>query len=155
MKSELEVLRDARELLAQCYVKWTVDDDAGGHCAMGCVNLARVGYASVAPVKGDNALDLVNRACERLHPELQGKRAPRMEYYDGIFMDCGHEDFFDTHPMVFVNNQLGKEAILACFDDAILHEEMRVMLENVQAQTAESPGQILSDPEEKSVALLG
>ena len=151
MKSELEVLCAARELLAERYVKWTVDDDAGGHCSLGCIGLASTGHANA---RASNATVLVNRACERLHPELQGKTAPRMEYA-GIFMDCGLEDFFDTHPMVFVNNQLGKEAILACFDDAILHEEMRVMLENVQAQTAESPGQILSDPEEKSVALLG
>ncbi len=112
----LERTKVAREMLANCWVPWTTNDGRGGHCQIGCLIRAfywRPGY--------ETASRAVREAALRLHRDLAGARRPRP--------DCGCPDDFNSDPAVFVNNQLGKEAILAVYDEAILQLEVAALCE--------------------------
>jgi hypothetical protein len=136
MKDLLQALREARALLETSYIKWMATDYQGGHCAIGCLQIAARFHVVFV-----EAMKLTNEAARRLHPELKGAEAPRLEVFfevkDGQYvrgvtgrLSC-LMDRFDEIPAVFVNNHLGKEAILEVMDDAILHEELRVFLQRV------------------------
>ena len=133
LKSDLEILREARALLEKSYVRWTVDDDHGGHCALGCFNIASGLYVGTFP--STDAWRIIEDSAKRLHPELVGKWRPRniQSTYDE----------FDEAPAVFVNNQLGKEAILEVFNDAILHLEMSEMLATIESEHAKIAEELL------------
>lgn len=108
----LERLKAARALLATAYVPWTTDDGRGGHCQWGC--LQQVGVRSLYSPEHKQ----IEEACRALFPELRGRSARRP--LAGI---CELEKF-DEAPAIFVNNHVGKEAILRAYDAAILDLEI-------------------------------
>jgi hypothetical protein len=111
----LTILRAARNLLDKSYIKWNPDDGKGGHCAIGaiCKVALHMGYYTT-PIR-----ELIDAECIALHPELVGKVAPRE---NTVF----YGDTFSLNPTVYVNNQLGKAAILAVFDSCILNLELKL-----------------------------
>ncbi len=114
---QLSVLKRAREILEETYCAWwTTHPDGVHHCAMGAVERASETSYWEAPPDIWPALDLTSWA---LHPELRGRLGIRLE-------NGTHCDNFEHAPTVFVNNQLGKEAILQVFDTAILEAEIRL-----------------------------
>ncbi len=109
---ELTTLKRAREILAETYCAWWSDHPDGvRHCAGGAVDAA-----------GGNAyrsLSYLAQTARAIRPELHGKTGKRLE--NGNWCDN-----FDMNPVVFINNQLGKAAILQVFDAAILEAEIRL-----------------------------
>lgn len=104
-KDFLEILQSARNLLKDHYIPWYQYKD-GGYCAVGAIlHFDRGQFYQI--------VDLTNSVATKLHPELRGCIKPRLDN------SCGVADHFDSNPTVFVNNQLGKEAILEVFDKAI------------------------------------
>jgi hypothetical protein len=131
IKSEaLSVIRKARKILDRSYVKWTVDNDKGGHCQLGAFSLAS-GLSSLQAL--DSTIYAhVDAAAVRLHPELAGSIFKRADPWGG-------KDYFDRFPAVFINNHLGKEAILAVYDDVIAQLETAVLCKQEAAkQTTET-----------------
>lgn len=127
----LEGIKKARAILADHYVPWITDDGKGGHCAAGALSVAfdKEIYGKV-PYPAQTVITETARA---LHPELAGMVARRPS--DSSFV--GH-DSFDEWPFVYVNNHLGKEAILRVFDVAILEAEL--------ARQAEKPENAIEEP---------
>ncbi len=109
LELDLDAIRAARDLLDQTYVKWIGDDGKGGHCAVGCL-IATNGALHHHPFLNDLAREM--------YPEHTGKRMPRAF--------GGYPDVFDQSPLVYVNNQLGKEATLALFDRRIADLEAKL-----------------------------
>jgi hypothetical protein len=107
----LEVLKNARAILATNYCKWTNDDRHGNHCAMGALQVASGGIATL------DVIFLVDASSERLHPELKGKVSRRLN--------------FD-----FTIGQLvdGQQAILDVFDDAIATLEVARLCAQVESE---------------------
>jgi hypothetical protein len=129
MKTNLEILREARALLAEHYVKWARSTSDGGHCALGCLDMASgVEDAWTYPEQAH----MLDAAARRMHPELAHPRA-ECPHFIGSGLTSVYDDF-ENSPIVFINDHLGKDAALAVFDDAILHEEMREMLANVKPE---------------------
>lgn len=146
-KSDLEILKEARTLLDAHYVKWTSDDGLGGHCAIGCFNLAASGCATVSYGHVNNTWGAVNRSAKRLHPELVGQVRKRFLF--------GNVDIFDEQPAIFVNNQLDKAAILAVFDDAIGNEELRLLCEAEARKLSEGHHDAMAAVATSAVASIG
>ncbi len=121
----------AREMLANCWVPWSTDDGEGGHCQIGCLIRAfnwGTGYATASRA--------VREAAFRLHQDLAGARRPRP--------DCSCPDDFNSDPAIFVNNQLGKEAILAVYDEAILQLEVAALREEEANRVDSEKEEVLS-----------
>lgn len=140
MQKTLDLLKAARKLLAEHWIPFNLFDDTGGVCQLGALKKAQAFMLCpptlrhkitidfedaeiVVPVRTSVqqhrealaayrearcAIILVSR---ELHPELIGQVKHRS---DGAGMDC-----FDQHPAIYINNHLGKDAILAVFDVAI------------------------------------
>lgn len=125
IENTLKILRDARALLAEHYVPWTTDDGRGGHCQLGCLWEAWSWNPCLKQFTEPNGC--VERAARALHPELAGCS---MERSDGLGRECF--DHFDQFPAVYVNNQLGKEAILRVYDAAILDLEIAAAFSAVE-----------------------
>lgn len=134
MKSDLQILKEARDILYRSYIKWRTSDDQGGYCAQGAINMARFGDPDDFSSAWNQLpmVSMVERAANRLYPELSGATAIRPD---------GRMDKFDFCPIVYVNNQLGKKAVLAVFDDAIQHEELRLLCEDEAAKISSTGGQ--------------
>jgi len=74
--------------------------------------------AGIGRAEQQDLIDLVASAARRLHPELDGMIARRQVH--GSF----DLDFFDLAPAVYINNHLGKGAILSVYDDEIARLEV-------------------------------
>lgn len=121
----LTILTEARSVLAESYIKWYLQDSKGGHCAAGSVLHKADDMPHYLTV-----MDKLNAVAKQLHPELTGQSAPRKDPL-GIYNPLAgavqfSRDYFDSHPVVYVNNHLGKEAVLAVFDAAILDVELKL-----------------------------
>jgi hypothetical protein len=125
----LGVLQHARAILATNYCKWTNDDGHGNHCASGAIRVAssHVFYCL-------DILAITNDSAIRLHPELKGAGSRRLNLVNGELLDIGLTDWFDDCPTVYVNNQLGQQAILEVFDDAIANLEVARLCAQVESQ---------------------
>ncbi len=127
IEEQIELLQQARDLLRETYVPWTSDDKKGGHCHIGCLIAVYAKVNNVMPwvLSGVGGLDkVVDDVARRMYPDLTGARALRkVKSKHGTV-----HDFFDIWPAVYVNNQLGKEAILGVYDEAIrsLKEDLRI-----------------------------
>ena len=119
MPTTLELLKETRALLDAKFTKWRACEVIAGetrYCHIGAVEHVCGAVHKVPWEQYADVIDAIDNACRALHPELRGQSRPR-----------GHgdtwEDHFDSTPGVFVNNQLGKEAILAAYDHAIAQLE--------------------------------
>ncbi len=112
-KTMLMILQETRKLLEVCYVPWTTDNGNGGRCVLGCVRVA----SELA--RCEASMQPLDRSAIRLHPELIGKVA----IHHGNMSPYS----FDAWPAIYINNQLGKAAILDVVDDAIIQEELRLL----------------------------
>lgn len=121
----LERLKAARALLATAYVPWTRSDGHGGHCQLGC--LAKAGVLGDVQESPEHLK--VADICRALFPELRGATARRLA--NGMYKEA-----FDDFPAVYVNNHLGKEAILRAYDAAILDLEIAAATMPVEAPAA-------------------
>ena len=115
LKMDLSALKESKSILDRSYVKWTRDNGRGGHCALGALELGGGSYPVVQRLVAS-----VDAACVSLYPELKGASAPRLG--NAVYPN----DYFESSPTAFVNNQLGKEAILKAFDAAILELEIEI-----------------------------
>ena len=123
---KIERLKEARTVLDRTYVKWYQDNGAGGHCAIGSVGyvaqkrLTTRNNTDPEIIAAREVVELLNVMARILYPQYSGrveKRAiPTIEYGD---------DSFNIGPVVFLNNHVGKEAVLAVFDATILDLEIR------------------------------
>ncbi len=102
----LDVVFRTRALLEVSYIPYKLTDGAGGRCHWGCLNLIQQGH-ELAWLLDDPALAYLDKVAVRLYPES--------ELY--------------SFPSVFVNNKLGKEAILAVYDAAIAQLQVAVLCE--------------------------
>ncbi len=109
----LTTLRNARALLDKTYIKWITWDYSGGHCALGA--LTRSGGAT-------NEVYALNNAAVALYPQFLGAKGKRPAPYNRF----SKVDKFNDHPIVYLNNHVGKEATLAVFDAAILDLELKL-----------------------------
>lgn len=108
-KTLLGLLTETRDLLAEHFCKWEADGPNGTHCAMGAIR--KVGGRYDTPRY--TALKEASEASAReLYPKLTGAHKPRRDRQL-------RDDYFDSFPLVFVNNHLGKKPTLAVFDHAI------------------------------------
>jgi hypothetical protein len=103
-------LQEVRDLLAVAWIPWKMFDFNGGHCQYGCALAVLEKTDILFDFAG--AMDYVDRTAQLLHPELRGAVAKRD---DSRFA----KDKFNSTPAVYVNNHLGKDAILAVYDAAI------------------------------------
>jgi hypothetical protein len=124
MKKErvLEILRNARPILVTSYVPFIADDRQGGHCVAGCVSKGAGHISGNWPDM--TVLRFLDAHARALHPECAGAVLPRPERY--TWEGCVSFDKFDSFPAIFVNNHLGKEAVLQVVDSAILELETRL-----------------------------
>lgn len=128
-KQILETIKSARVWLAKHYVPWTREDANGDGCQLGALH-----HAMGRPTCRYEANLIVDRfekdhiapVARRMHPELTGQKRPRLP---GGFYTL---DDFEYSPAVFVNNQLGKEAILAVYEEAIAQYEVAALCDEVQ-----------------------
>ena len=127
----LEVLNKARAILATNYCKWVTDDGRGHHCASGAISVAASGRAAAAEM--NSIRETIRASAIRLHPELAGACRPRLNMRGTDFVDMGFHDRFELDPMIFVNNQLGQQAILEVFDDAIQNLELSKLCAEVES----------------------
>lgn len=97
-------LNAARKLLEAGFIRWREDDGKGGYCASGALMKA-ASYRRFTEL-----VQITNGAARELFPSCTNTSKPRR---DGRF------ESFDYFPTVFVNNHLGKKAILRVFDRAI------------------------------------
>lgn len=150
----LTIIRKARELLAERWIPWRLGDASGGHCQAGCIWVAlgimecEFGgpaiYISAKSYENYRAVqDFIDATARDLHPELVGCIRPRCGQFWRVHLD----DSFDRYPAVFVNNQLGKEAILAVYDEAISRLELAVLCEE-EAAKDQFAAQAEADPVE-------
>lgn len=115
---DMAPLKKARWILNNFFCKWTVEDRMGNHCAIGAVSMAVFGHPhAFMRAPASDYLELLDGCAERLHPELKHARGRRSDS-DTV------PDLFDLNPLVYVNNQLGREAALAVFDEALLMVEL-------------------------------
>lgn len=122
----LEKLTAARAILAEHWIPWKTSDFNGGHCHLGCVGIAfGGGYQNWIDFPA--VVIILDEAAKRLHPELMGEQR-RREGCRGLM------DHFHKTPAVFVNNHLGKEAVLAVYDDVIAALEVAVLYEEETAK---------------------
>lgn len=128
---QLEKLMAVREMLSRVWIPWATSDGRGGHCQLGC--LMRLDAWDLC--------GLIDAAALRLHPDLKGATYVRP--------GCTHEYEFESAPAIFVNNSLGKEAILAVYDDAIAQLEVAVLCEREQANEAHRRALSLSESAEQ------
>lgn len=149
---KLTVLEKTREMLSWAYIPWKKWDSLGGYCQLGCYektckDLAAekvvIRYVPYVPTWAEgSAMKEIEQAAICLHPQLVGAFAVRL---DG----AGQDDFNDA-PAVYVNNHLGKEAILRVYDEAI--RVVRERIEDSQSAAAvtelctEFEGQEHSEP---------
>ncbi len=127
-KSEmLDVVRRARELLARTwvpgirhtdYIYGVVPTEHGGHCHLGCLEVVRrIDSGNLDPFE-DPISRLLDEVAVRLRPESAiGSRF-------GL-------------PAVYVNNVLGRDAIVAVYDAAIEDLELAVLCEEEEAKKEE------------------
>lgn len=139
MKTVIENLRAMRDMLAVCYVPWTTDDQKGGHCAAGVIQ--KVVNGCYTP-EFHIFFGLLNGAAQRCHPALKGVAVERPAEFQFI----GKADMFDLSPAIYVNNHLGKDAILAVFDDAIHFEELKLLNAEVSASIKAAPDTEIAEP---------
>lgn len=146
----LSIIRQARALLAERWIPWMTGDGKGGHCHVGCLGVV----TGEMPLGGDVfsmrinvsfldgsafmvACDAIDKIARELHPELEDAVGARP---DLAYM-CSTERF-GQNPGVFVNNQLGKEAILRVYDEAISRLELEVLCEEEAAKLAAQPVEV-------------
>ena len=128
-----ELFKKVREELKAHYVPLVADErnntrnysgTGEGCCVWGAI--CRVGPASYTD--RDLMLQKLDTIALKMFPELKGKQTLRsqsepLKSFPGGSQDLGHgEDFpdrFDPFPAVYVNNHLGKEAILKVVSRAI------------------------------------
>jgi hypothetical protein len=120
----IENLKEARALLEKCWIPWSLRDGKGGHCHLGvCQRIT-----DVLSIQGRREyvemVETIDDASVRLHPELKGQVSPR-PYYGN--------DAFNCTPAVYINNQLGKEAILDVYDDEIARLEVARLCEQEES----------------------
>lgn len=150
----LTIIREARQLLSERWIPWVAGDGKGGHCHVGCLWVAAgvqalgfnslrhrpryiipegdlseepPGYVDIAEDLSEEPRRYVDDVARDLHPELIGCRAARTRPF-------GTSDDFDRTPGLFVNNHLGKEAILAVYDEAIARLEVAALCEEEAAK---------------------
>lgn len=116
MKDVLTILKEARALIERKHVQQALTDGNGGFCALGAINQATTGDAI---------------SCEFPHADI-----PLYEASNRLYPEYGR---YGAHgsSVLYVNNVLGKQATLEMFDDAILHEELRLLCEKVNLVEAE------------------
>lgn len=98
-------LNAARKFLEAGFIRWIMEDGKGGYCATGALMKAAASYRQF-----NELVQITNGAARELFPSCTNTSKPRR---DGRF------ESFDYFPTVFVNNHLGKKAILRVFDRAI------------------------------------
>lgn len=126
----------ARKLLAERYCKWTIYDvTSDRQCQLGCIHSC---FGTAFPQHVMDAAKLVNESARRMYPDLDGIEVERRQ--SGIETPTGLFDSFDKSPAVFVNNHLGKDAILAVYDDVIAALEVAVLYEEETAKHAARAG---------------
>ncbi len=116
----LDVITKARGLLDKGYIKWRMCDGKGNYCASGAVAMCSGAKheprtKTVRFTSGHGmwmaAMTYVDGLARQMYPDLKGKVAARQ---DSVALD-----YFNVTPMVYLNNQVGKEAVLEVFDEAI------------------------------------
>lgn len=114
----LSAIAMARVILDERYIKWCSDNGHGGHCHMGCLNLV---FGALVE-NTESTSFFMDSVAREMHQDLFGAEKPRL--YGGL-------DKFDVWPCVFINNHLGKEAILEVYDEAMLRLELEILCEEV------------------------
>lgn len=109
MKLELDALKLAREILDRTYIKWTTNDGKGGHCALGALIEANASYGGTYSALMNFLADIA--LTQKQFSKYQGKSGRRK--------DGGGDDEFNAAPIVYLNNQVGKVAVLKLFDAGI------------------------------------
>lgn len=123
IQCSIDFMKEVRDLLATCWIPWKTDDERGGHCQLGA-------FQKVSKQRGmvfcrqSPEVDFIEATAHRLHPELWGCSAERMDFWGG-------NDSFNTSPAVYINNHLGKDAILAVYDAAIQDLKNQLELKNL------------------------
>ncbi len=126
-KSEmLDVVRRARELLARAWVAgtrhtdWSIsssevpaDYARGQHCHLGCLEVVQKIRPYGLNCDEDQTAVYLNAVARRLHP----------------LVDTVVTGAHRFHPAVYVNNVLGRDAIVAVYDAAIEDLELAVLCE--------------------------
>lgn len=146
----IEQLRDARAILDKGYIPFVQDNHAGGYCAAGAIAKAVFGTAEPTISQLQDLLpccwccdewhvllERLNSAARHMYPKLKGAELPR---------PSGGYDQFNRMPIVFVNNHLGKEAVLACFDEAITRLELNVLYREESGRPPEPEPQPEPEP---------
>jgi hypothetical protein len=108
IQEQLHVAKAARKMLETCWVPNVLTDGGDGHCHVGA--LGKCAYDNA--FRGFNAYELLKRldnTSERMYPTF----IPRS----------------NTHFSVGVNNELGKDCILAVYDDVIAQLEVALLCE--------------------------
>lgn len=122
MKHLLQKLRAEMEAH---YVPLVLDERDGyrnySRTGQGCC--VQGGCHRVAPRDVTNMMEALDDAARELFPELEGKIAQRRDAVPNGKLARGFDktgtDHFDYTPAVYINNHLGKEAVLRLIDRAI------------------------------------
>ena len=124
---ELGILKAARDIISNHWCADRTHDGNGNHCATGAILVAKgMDPATSCVSMSSPEIVSVNDAARRLHPELRGLSAIHRRNYEKYG--------FDRYPAIFVNNELGQQAILEVFDDAIATLEVARLCAQVESQ---------------------
>lgn len=127
IREKLTKLHEARTCLAAGFCKYYGRDADGNHCGVGA--LAEVfGMYDVyglrpsyngTPIGTENEfqglMKVLEETARSLYPELKGAEAIR----PNLTVRGDPFDSFDNCPLVYLNNVLGREAVLEVYDTAI------------------------------------
>lgn len=127
IRQRLTKLHEARTCLAAGFCRYYGRDEIGNHCGVGA--LAEVlgmydtfglrpsynGTAAGTEEEFITLMTILNHTAWDLYPELKGAEAVRPNLTtSGLPFDC-----FDTFPLVYLNNVLGRNAVLEIYDTTI------------------------------------
>lgn len=146
--TNLQVLRAARQELATHHVPLVFDErlhrtEVRNYSGTGqgcCINgaVTRAQCKSRFDDRSAYIVSIVSASCRELYPGWRGAKLKRLGAVDGelikafnYYWDREMWDWFDHAPALFVNNHLGKSAILAAMDHAIAKLERDDKLESL------------------------
>ncbi len=127
MKADvLHILKEAREVLSASWIPLCRADSAGGHCALGALEVAAglrlrgherlIDRSTLIESTRPDIVAMLNESARKIFPKL----AAALHEYHSIYL------------ITTVNNDYGRDAILAVFDDAIERAELNQLCAEVE-----------------------
>lgn len=123
LREVLGNLKKGLDILRGNYTQWYQNSANGRHCSLGAIAVAKGNLYS-----STSALEVLalSETAKALYPELKNCYASRLG---------GGYDLFDTCPILYINNHLGKEESLRMWELTIAELELRLAAQDPVPET--------------------